>query len=173
MEPLLDITVWAVCGISVVPDVPAMLLCLYPSSTSQRGKCGLPLFPSIIMALQQHKTFAAYEAAWSLKGWVSKMAQKVKNACCVNLTCWFQPPGLLWRKEIIDFSKFSSDFHIHTIIHTCSPHTHTHMDVHTYVHECTCMHTYMLVYLYTHIHIHMSVHNTHIHSVHTHLHTWV
>lgn len=87
MEPLLDITVWAVCGISVVPDVPAMLLCLYPPSTSQRGKCGLPLFPSIIMALQQHKTFAAYEAAWSLKGCVSKMAQKVKNACCVNLTC--------------------------------------------------------------------------------------
>lgn len=87
MEPLLDITVWAVCGISVVPDVSAMLLCLCTPSTSQRGKCGLPLFPSTIMALQQHKTFAAYEAAWSLKGWVSKMAQKVKNACCVNLTC--------------------------------------------------------------------------------------
>lgn len=87
MEPLLDITVWAVCGISVVPDVSAMLLCLCTPSTSQRGKCGLPLFPSIIMALQQHKTFAAYEAAWSLKGWVGKMAQKVKNACCVNLTC--------------------------------------------------------------------------------------
>lgn len=34
------------------------------------------------MALQQHKTFAAYEAACSLKGWVSKMAQKVKDACC-------------------------------------------------------------------------------------------
>lgn len=138
-----------------------MLLCLCTPSTSQRRKCGVPLFPSIIMALQQHETFTAYEAACSLKGWVSNLAQKVKDACCVNLTCWFQPPALLWWKEISDFSKFSGDLHIHTITHTCP---HTHMNVHTYKHECTCMYTYTLVYIYVHIHIYMSVHNTHIHK---------